>query len=442
MKRKLPYIVGILLVIIVAAAILSQPRWRARAMEWLDHAKALIAHSSTTAGAHDHDEAEAGSPELLITPLDRVARDQATAGAFEALETPPSHVELAGDDVAERMGFEYREAETRRFAASLSGNAEIQYNANLYAEVRPRINGLVREVLVDEGSHVHAGDPMIVIDSAEVGTAKANYLEAIPNELLARQMLDMTLSLRKTNSAPLKDEMEARATYNTERAQLLQTRQALLNLGYTPENLDQFARVQDSSNLHRVIAPIDGYVVERHAVSGEAVEANHKLFGVADTRLMWAWIDVYEERIDDVTVGQSVTFTLFGAPTERYAGKVDWVDAAVNPETRTIRVRAEIGNSDGQLRANQFGRATIQTGTESEVIIVPRAAVQTVHGQDVVFVPIDAKTFETHPLAWVRNFDAKFARVGGLAPGTKVVTAGSFLLKSDLLKTSIAGHEH
>jgi cobalt-zinc-cadmium efflux system membrane fusion protein len=265
-------------------------------------------------------------------------------------------------------------------------------------------------------------------------------LAALPAAKLAQQTLEITLKLRATNSAPLKEELLNRANENKTRADVLNARQHLLNLGYTESDLEQISTNQDTSNLHRVVAPIDGTVVERHAVPGEAVEPNHKLFGVADTRIMWAWIDVYEDQIDAVEIGQPVRLTISGMVTPVFSGRVDWIDTAVNPATRTIRIRAEMMNPTGRLRTFEFGRASILTGAEREVVVVPRDAIQDIEGTEVVFLPRGDGVFEPRPIVSQPSDEPGHVQIAaGLGPDRELVVAGSFLLKSELMKRLSSG---
>jgi cobalt-zinc-cadmium efflux system membrane fusion protein len=359
----------------------------------------------------------------------------ATIGLNVAARLPFPEVRLSSPNVARKVGLHTGQSEARRASPNLRGNAEIAYNANLYAEVRPRVSGIIREVLVDEGSPVQPAEPMIIIDSAEVGSAKATFLAALPAAKLAEQTLEMTMRLRSTNSAPLKEELSARALQNKTRADVLNARQHLLNLGYSEADLEEITNNQDTSNLHRVVAPIQGTVVERHAVPGEAVEPNHKLFGVADTRIMWTWIDVYEDQIDEVEIGQPVRLTISGTVTPVFSGRVDWIDTAVNPATRTIRIRAEMMNPTGRLRTFEFGRAVILTGSERETVVVPRDAVQDVEGTEVVFLPLGEGRFEPRPVVTRASEEPGYLEiVAGLGPGREVVITGAFLLKSELVK--------
>jgi cobalt-zinc-cadmium efflux system membrane fusion protein len=155
---------------------------------------------------------------------------------------------------------------------------------------------------------------------------------------------------------------------------------------------------------------------------------------------MWLWIDVYESDIASVAVGQPVTFTISGTETPVFSGRVTSVGTEVNPTTRTTRVRAELENPDGRLRANQFGRASIQVEPEHEALVVPVAAVQDDGRSERVFVPLaDGVSFRPQAVV-TRPMDRPdlVEVVRGLDPGQRVVTTGAFLLQSELHKEAIA----
>ncbi len=106
---------------------------------------------------------------------------------------------------------------------------------------------------------------------------------------------------------------------------------------------------------------------------------------------MWLWIDVYEKDVAQVRAGQPVSFTVSGTNSASeeatFTGRITWVGTEVDHTTRTTKVRAELPNPDGRLRANQFGRATIQIGDRHKAVTVAKSAVQRYENADLVFLP-------------------------------------------------------
>ncbi len=363
--------------------------------------------------------------------------------------TPPSasakdavqDVRLASADMARDIGIETASARRERVTPSLSANAEAAYDSRRYAEVRPRVAGYLREVAVDLGRAVRKGDVLAVVDSAEVGSAKARYLTAQSAIKLAQDTYDRTKSLARSGSLASRAELESLTTLNEAQAHLMEAEQKLRNLLWTDEDLARVNESRDTRGLLKVTAPIDGTIVALGAVVGEAVEPTSRCFAIADTSRMWLWIDVYDSDISSVKTGQAVKFTSPGTTDGEppsFAGTVTWVGSEIDPTTRTTRVRAELDQTDGRLRAHQFGTAEIQIGMEHEVVLVPRGAVQRRDRKDLVFIPQTDGLYR--PLRVVtRASDRRgFVEVAmGLKGGEQVVTTGAFLLKTETMKDAL-----
>jgi cobalt-zinc-cadmium efflux system membrane fusion protein len=351
---------------------------------------------------------------------------------------PLTTVKLKRPELAGKIGLETAPVAEERHAHRLQANAEAAYNASRYAEVRPRISGFAREVKVEPGDEVRRGQVLAVIDSAEVGTAKARYITAAAEVGLAEATHKRTSSLVRSDAIPAKSQLEAETALNRARASLMEAEQRLRNLGFTDPELARIRETRDTTTLLNVVAPIDGTVVAREAVSGEAVEPTTRLFDVADTSVMWAWVDVSERDALQVAKGQPVTFAVTGTDGSGYTGRVTWVGTEVNPQTRTTRVRAELRNHDGKLRANQFGRAEIQVEEEHAAIVVPKAAVQDFEKARLVFLAQEDGTFRpqrvvTRPTSRPDVLEVTW----GVKPGERVVTARSYLLKTELMRDAL-----
>ncbi|MEO6811622.1 MAG: efflux RND transporter periplasmic adaptor subunit [Isosphaeraceae bacterium] len=368
----------------------------------------------------------------------------------ESSRQPLPMIQLSSTATAKEIGLASAKATAHKHVDLVTGNAEVAYNAHRYAEVHPRVAGFIREVRTEEGDHVEKGDVLVVIDSAEVGSAKAAYLAAIPTEHAASITYQRTERLVKQDAMALKDEIDTRSLYNKAKADLLNAKQKLHNLGFNDADLTEFVKKEETSSLLSIRAPIEGMVMVRHAdpasgvetwhaVEGEAVVATTQLFVVTNIHVMWLFIDIYESQIDQVKIGQPVSFTVTGSTHPPFLGKVELIDSEVHPSTRTIRVRAEIGNPDGWLKANQFGLAQIEVSGEHVATLVPREAVQRASRVDVVFFPeADGRSFRPQRVVAKATDRPDWVEIEwGVHPGQTVVTTGSFLLKSELLNDEL-----
>ena len=382
-----------------------------------------------------HNTPESLCEDCLMAPAAEVA-----AKGKECRQPLPL-VRLASPKLVAKVGLEFATAEAEKHAHTLEANAEAAFDANRHAEVTPRVAGFLREARADLGKEVMAGEVLAVVDSSEVSSAKSRYIASQAALRLARAAYERTEALARRNAAPAKEELESLTAFNQAETLVLETAQLLRNLGFGDSELARILEEKDTSSLLPIVAPIGGTVIERHAVRNEPIQATTQLFAIADTTSMWVWIDIYESDVRKVKPGQAMSFTVAGMdPADAFTahGKVTWIGATVDEKTRTTRVRAEIGNPDGRLRANQFGQAVIQVGDPHEVVVIPKAAVQSNDGADVVFLPDGAGVFRPQRILSKPSARKEVVEVAwGLKAGDRVVTKGSFWLKTEIMKGAI-----
>lgn len=388
-----------------------------------------------------HGKPEALCQECAKAKAEGKALPVLKVGTAKVCREPLSTVRLASAMLADKIGIQTAEVTEETHAHRLVANAETAYDANHYADITPRVSGYIREVRVDLGRTVKQGDILCVIDSAEVSSAKTQYLSAQAGLKLAQATADRTQALTRSGAVAAKAELEVMTVLNQAQASVMDSEQKLRNLGFGDAELTEILKTKDTRNLLSVVAPINGTVVLRHAVKGEAVQPTAQLFAIADTSKIWIWIDIYEADIKQVKPGQSVSFTISGtSPEDSFAtvGQVTWIGAEVNEQTRTARIRAEMANPTEQLRANQFGEATIEIGSAHKAVVVPKEAVQRKDKVDVVFIPEGNGVFRPQRVTTKATDRADVIEVTwGLNPGQRVVTKGAFLLKTEIMKGAI-----
>jgi cobalt-zinc-cadmium efflux system membrane fusion protein len=347
-------------------------------------------------------------------------------------------VRLATTSLASEIGLQTAPAAIETHGHTLEANAESAFDANAYADVVPRVGGILREIKADLGAVVEAGDVLAVVDSPEVSAAKSRHLSSQAALRLARAAYERIRMLAQRDAVPAKQELEALTELNQAESASLDAAQSLRNLGLDDAALDRVVESKDLSSLLTVRSPIKGTVIQRHAVTGEAVQPMTGVFAVADTSRMWLWIDVYEADADRLSVGQRVMFHIPASGGPEFEGKITWVGAEVDSTTRTARARAEIDNAGGRLRANQFGQATIEVSAPHDVLVVPKAAVQTYGAAAVVFLPFETGVYRPQRIVTrPSNRPDAIEVVWGLKPGDPVVTNGSFWLKTEIMKGEI-----
>ena len=146
-------------------------------------------------------------------------------------------------------------------------------------------------------------------------------------------------------------------------------------------------KTRPRSNLFPLRSPLDGVVVDCKIVAGEIVDTSSLLFVVTDLRAMWLMLDARQDDARYLSPGQSVLFHPTEAKDEpEIKGTVSWISTAADDKTRTVKVRCDLPNPSGQLRANTFGLGRIVLRTEPQAIVVPTEAVHSDGDCNIVFV--------------------------------------------------------
>ena len=357
---------------------------------------------------------------------------------LKSCRRPLPVVRLASAKLAGRVGIATAPASLERHTHRLACTAEVAYDGNRYAEARPRVAGILREVRADIGQHVRRGDVLAVVDASEVGSAKSSYLMHLNDVEAATIDADRAGSLARQKIVSPTKEAEAVTALKRARAGLQDAEQRLRNLGLSDADLSKVVGALEASGTLAVVAPMDGEVVLRRAVVGESVDATGVIFAVADTSRMWAWFDVYQGDLARVKPGLRVAFSIPRSGIAEQSGTVTWVNSGINPRTRTARMRAEMPNPDGLLRDHQFGRVEVLLGDEHDAVLVPDSAVQSKDGVDIVFLPQGDASYRPQRVTTRRTGTGEAVEVTwGLKRGQRVVTTGAFLLKTEIMKGSI-----
>ncbi len=348
-------------------------------------------------------------------------------------------VRLQSPEIVQTAGLKFVSIEEQPLTATITRNAEIAYNANRYARLAPRAAGIVADVRRDLGDHVAPGDVLAILDSEEVGSTKADLHQAVASIQLWKSVAERERSLADRGIGSEREAQEAENKLTEAMINHARSKQRLRNLGLSDSDIESVEQSQDNVSHLSITAPFEGIVVERAAVQGEVVEPSNVLFAVANTQSMWAMIDLFEPDVLSVVPGQEVVLVIESMPGKSFAGKITWVSTQLNPSTRTLKARAEISNADGLLRANAFGQVRIALRQNERSLIVPKDAVQWDGCCNLVFVKANdqATNFQARKVHLGIDTGTAYEVLSGLTIGETVVTTGSYLLKTEILKGSI-----
>lgn len=351
--------------------------------------------------------------------------------------TGKQRVQFRSADIAKQAGLEFASVAKRSISQTLECNAETDYNGNRYARIASRAAGLVRQVEKDLGDRVSAGESLAIVDSAELAAAKAESLQSAALVTLWEKNHARKHGLLEKGIVSEKDDLEAESKLAESQIALSRCKERLKSLGFVEAQIADLISRNDTSSVLTVTAPFGGVVVERTAVVGELVDTSKSLFAVADMSRIWAMLDVYEADAYKIHAGQPVVFAVDGLPGERFGGTVTWVSTRIDPKTRTLKARAEVDNSPGLLKANMFGRAQITVHDKEPLLVVPKTAVQWDGCCNLAFVRLSDVLYEPRKLRLGCDLGEHYEVKEGLAEADSVVTQGSYLLKTEIMKSSI-----
>jgi len=180
-------------------------------------------------------------------------------------------------------------------------------------------------------------------------------------------------------------------------------------------------------------APIAGTVLEREASPGQAVVPGTHLFTVAQLDRLWLVAEVDEIALGKLQAGMEVEFRVNAYPGERFSAVIDYIGDVLDPKTRRVKVRCDVENSSGRLRAGMFASLFVPIREPERLLTVPDTAVQELDSATVVFVPTAENRFQRRTVQVGRRGDGWVEIRSGLRPGDQVVGRGSFLLKSAIV---------
>ena len=200
---------------------------------------------------------------------------------------------------------------------------------------------------------------------------------------------------------------------------------------------DVLALVQTPELLGKPLeikAPIGGVIISRNAAIGELVDKTSDIYNISDATDLWVIAEIEERDIAAVKVGQNAAFRVLAYPDKEFQGKVVRMGNQIETPSRTLEVRIETGNKDGKLKPGMFADVEITTTVIKDVMAIPDTALQSDGEQQAVFIALGDNKFEKRIVKPGMEQHGRVQVLEGIEPGEQIVTEGSFILKSELLK--------
>ncbi len=331
-------------------------------------------------------------PVLLFLTLAFLAAPQSGCGNDAQSKAP------AGSEAETLIPVESAVVETGSIDAVFTGTASLE--AEEEASVVARAGGVVKEIFVEEGTYVQAGQPLAQLDDERLA------LELQRAEVtLAKLNLDF-----ERNRELYEKKLIAPGEYETKKSDYDLQRQARdlarLELEYTT-----------------VRAPISGIISQRLVKVGNMIQRNEPTFHVTDFDPLLAIMHVPERELHRLEVGQKTVVLVDALPDGRFDGFVKRLSPIVDPATGTFKVTIEVTDRSRRLKPGMFGRVLLTHDTHENTLLVPKSAVVREDDESAVFVIRDSMAFRQPVVVGYEN-GRVIEILSGLAQGDRIVVAG------------------
>jgi cobalt-zinc-cadmium efflux system membrane fusion protein len=355
------------------------------------------------------------------------------------------------------------EVETRKLEQQLPVTGRITVNENATARVGSFTEGVIVECCESVGADVKKGQVLARLHSHEIHDAEASYWQAKAE--LERRQAELQFAQESHKRASRLYELKAGSLQQVQenetklrgaetfvemaRAGLERAANHLRYLGMTPEQLPGAASehavegqgTHEEVHLIEVHSPVSGTIIGRTASQGAVVTPSDSLYVISDLSRLWVIAQVPEQHLSLLREGLAVDVSVRAYPGKVFPARIAKIGDSLDPETRSVEVRCDLSNPGRLLKTEMFAALEIRGAGGAEVTVAPLSALQHVDSEEIMFVPAGDHAFRARRVQVGRHSGSVVEILSGLQPGEKVVTAGAFHLKSELLKGQMIEEE-
>jgi cobalt-zinc-cadmium resistance protein CzcA len=392
-----------------------------------------------------------------VKQIDKNAANEAPTPYLASKPGDGQAVQVNIDSTQEKeIGLQLTQVRHGFIDKSVEAPGRVQPNANNQRQIATPSAGRAVEVKVNLGDTVHAGQIVAVIKSDSVGQvqsdllqnalqAKADILQQEVQMKLSRIVFEREQKLYQdkvsakadlqnaenqvekdvANLAALKAKLAATITVAQERLTLLGTEPGSAAKVLAEKKIDPYVTVR---------APKSGLIIEKDINPGELADPSKNLFVLADLSDVWLVADVFEKDIEKINLGDEAEVTVDSLPQQPFPAKIIFIGASVDPQTRTMAVRANVNNPQIKLKPGMFARIKIEVG-KLATLIIPKSCILTKGDKTFVYVAKGPSTFEERDIVSGDDDGSSIEIKKGLKDGEQVVSKGVFGLFGTAMQT-------
>jgi len=321
---------------------------------------------------------------------------------------------------------------------SLSVAGRIEVDDTRIARVGSSVMGRITQFDVREGQEVSAGQVLAVLNSTGLADAQLAFLKAASQEQLAQRAVARAQQLLDAGVIGSAELRRREAELSQASAEFAAASDELSVLGMTKDAVENLRTTRSINSTARVTASRDGTVVQRKVTVGQVIQPADTLAEIADLNSVWLVADVPEQISGGLTVGQIVEAQIAALPGETIRGKLSFVSATVNPETRTVRARMDLANANHKYKPAMLATMTFKDPTQKREVI-PVTAVVRDGDREHVFVEAGPKHFVLRAVTLGEQLGGLRILLDGVRPGERIVIDGAFHLNNERVRLAVQG---
>ncbi|MBI4904900.1 MAG: efflux RND transporter periplasmic adaptor subunit [Acidobacteria bacterium] len=398
-------------------------------------------------------------PPLLVLlaacskPPEQAVKAEPAKAEAATTEGTPKDVVL-DDNMQRQATLEFLQVKPRSLPLRIEATGRLAVNEERSWHVGAIIDGKILKILVNPGDRVKRDQVLAGLHSHDLHEGRAQYRKATNDVthqrsavIYAQRQRDRYKRLFDLKAASQEQldhaEAELKIAQNllaNNEIELERTRRHLVDfLQVSPDDHDDHkeGEADHDNDLILVKSPADGVVLTRKVSVGSVTSAGEELFEIADLGSLWMIASLAEEHLSRVRTGMHVRIKVQAYPDQWFSGRISRLGEQLDPETRTVPVRVELTNPNGKLKPEMFAAAELDVGGSARGIFIDETAVQQIDNQPAVFVRASGNKFLVRAVTVGKPAGGLIEIVSGLQSGETIVTRGSFLLKSQLLKGSL-----
>ncbi len=307
----------------------------------------------------------------------------------------------------------------------------VDWDGDHTSPVISQVSGPITHLLVDLGTPVKAGEPLLFVTSPDVTNAISAYRKARNRLDLADRTLKRSKDLLEHHAIAQKDYEQAEADFNDAATEVQSDLQALRIFGVTGQEIQEADRQNQPIRPELAVrSPISGVIVQKLVSPGQIIQAQTTTcFLVSNVSTVWVQGHIYDTDLTAVRVGDTVEETS-ASLRGTFEGKVSYIGAMLDPATRTTPVRVVTRNRGDLLKKDLFVDLVIHARTERGVLAVPTSAV--LYNSDnlpFLYVQVRPGAFAQRLVKTGAQQADQVEILDGLKEGETIVAEGSVFLQ-------------